>query len=139
MILVQLIMIAVVVVVGVLGLRSHGAHSVNAWKKMLFSLLMVSVIVAVLSPGVINKMAQGVGVGRGTDLVLYTVSLAFGFYVVNQYLRAQESRAQLNRLARRIAIVEAVEKYGLDGSSPHVPGRATAEPDSEPDRGPDSA
>lgn len=123
MILVQLIMILIVVTVAFLGLRSHGAHSVNAWKKLLFALLMVSVIAAVLSPGLINTIAQGVGVGRGADLVLYTVALAFGFYVVNQYLRAQESRDQLNRLARRIAVVEAVEKYGLDtvATAPSAP------------------
>jgi small membrane protein len=126
MILVQVIMIAVIVAVAFLGLRSHGAHSVNAWKKMLFALLMVSVIVAVLSPGLVNSIAHGVGVGRGTDLVLYVVSLAFGFYVVNQYLRGQDSRNQLHRLARRIAIVEAVEKYGMD--SPESATRATSRP-----------
>jgi hypothetical protein len=55
-----------------------------------------------------------VGVGRGTDLVLYILAVTFGFYVVNDYLRGQDNRDQLHRLARQIAVLEAVERYHLD-------------------------
>jgi hypothetical protein len=118
MILVQLILILAAVSIAVIGLRSRATNGVNAWKKLLFSALMVVVVIAVLSPNGVNRVAHLVGVGRGTDLVLYTVSVAFGFYVVNQYLRGQDARAELHRLARRIAVVEAADKYGLSGSIP---------------------
>ena len=114
MIIVQVLMVAAAVVMFFLGIRSRGAQSVDAWKKLFFGLLMLVVVLAILSPSGVGRVAQLVGVGRGTDLVLYVVSLAFGFFVVNQYLRAQEARNQLHKLARRIAIVEAVERYGLD-------------------------
>ena len=52
--------------------------------------------------------------GRGTDLVLYLMAVSFGFYVVNDYLRGQDSRQQLHRLARRIAVLEALERYDLE-------------------------
>ena len=114
MVLVQVLLIAAFAFIFVKALRSHSAHSVNAWKKMAFVLLMVLVVIAVLAPDLVSIVAQLVGVGRGTDLVLYMVSVTFGFYVVNQYLRAQESRHQLHQLARRIAILEAQERYGME-------------------------
>ena len=114
MIAVQVLMVTAAVVLFFFGIRSRGAQSVDAWKKMLFCLLMVAVVVAILSPGGVTSVASLVGVGRGTDLVLYVVSLAFGFFVVNQYIRGQQNRNELHRLARRIALVEAAERYALD-------------------------
>ena len=114
MILVQILMIAAAVTMFFFGIRSRGASTVDAWKKLFFCLLMVVVVIAILSPAGVNRVANLVGVNRGTDLVLYVVALAFGFFVVNQYLRGQENRNEVHRLARRIAIVEAVERYGLD-------------------------
>lgn len=113
MILVQVLMVGSVIVLALLGLRGESSHRVSASKKLAFCLLMVSVVVAVLFPKLVAEAAQVVGVGRGTDLVLYVLALAFGFYVVSQYLAAQRSRNELHRLARRIALVEAAERYEL--------------------------
>jgi hypothetical protein len=113
MILVQVLMVGCVVVLALLGLRGESSHRVSASKKLAFCLLMVSVVVAVLFPTLVAEAAQVVGVGRGTDLVLYVLAMAFGFYVVSQYLAAQRSRNELHRLARRIALVEAAERYEL--------------------------
>ncbi|HEV2798727.1 MAG TPA: DUF2304 domain-containing protein [Nocardioides sp.] len=114
MILIQVILIAAFAVIFVIALRSRSAHSVNAWKKIAFAALMVLVVIAVLAPDLVSIVAQAIGVGRGTDLVLYLLAVTFGFYVVNQYLRAQEARHQLHQLARRIAILEAQERYGME-------------------------
>jgi hypothetical protein len=116
MILVQILLVLAALAIALLGLRSRSTHGVNAWKKMLFTALMALVIVAVLSPALVNRVANAIGVGRGTDLVLYIVSVAFGFYVINQYLRAEDARMELHRLARRIALVEAAERYGIVGT-----------------------
>lgn len=117
MILVQLILIAAFGLLFLAALRSRSAHSVAAWKKLFFTLLMVVVVIAVLSPSLVSRVANAIGVGRGTDLVLYMVAVAFGFTVVNGYLAAQATRNELHRLARRIAILEALERYGLERTS----------------------
>jgi len=126
MILVQILLILAAVSIAVIGLRSRASYGVNAWKKLLFSALMLVVVIAVVSPALVSRAAQLVGVGRGTDLVLYTVSVAFGFYVVNQYLRSQDAREELHRLARRIAVVEAADKYGLSAIDPRSQARSSA-------------
>lgn len=114
MVLVQVLMIASVLVIVFVGLRGSGSHRVSASKKLAFLLLMLVVVVAVLDPLLVGKIAQQVGVGRGTDLVLYVLALSFGFYVVSQYLSEQRSRNVLHRLARRIALVEAADRYGIE-------------------------
>lgn len=113
MIVVQLILIGAFLGLFVLALRSRTAHSVSASKKLAFLFFVVVVVVAVLSPALVSTVANLVGVGRGTDLVLYLLAVMFCFYVVNDYLRAQDSRAQIHKLARRIAVLEALERYGV--------------------------
>ena len=113
MIIVQALLISSTLFIFFVAIRSRTAHGVSASKKLIFMLLMVIMIAAVLSPGLVQDAANLVGVGRGTDLVLYLLAVTFAFYVVNDYLRAQDNRDQVNRLARRIAVVEALERYGI--------------------------
>ena len=113
MILVQLLLVGAFLGVFFVALRSRTAHGVSASKKLGFLLFMLVVVVAVLWPELVSKVANLVGVGRGTDLVLYLLAVMVCFYVVNDYLRAQDSRAQLHKLARRIAVLEALERYDI--------------------------
>ena len=128
MILVQVLLIAATLAVAAVAIRSRGSMRVKAWRKVAFVLLMLCVIGAVLWPGLVTWAAQLVGVGRGTDLVVYLLAIAFGFTVVTQYLHEQESRHELHRLARRIAIVEAAERYGVSVRR-HPSTAATEQPD----------
>ena len=116
MILVQLLLIAAFVALFLFTLRSRTANSVSATKKLAFLTFMVVVLVAVLSPRLVSEVANLVGVGRGTDLVLYLLAVMFCFYVVNDYLRGQDSRNQLHKLARKIAVLEALERYEISAS-----------------------
>lgn len=125
MIVVQFLLIAAFLFLFVVAIRSRTAHSVSASKKMLFVVLMMALVAAVLAPNLVTAVANLVGVGRGTDLVLYLLAVSFGFYVVNDYLRGQDGRQQLHRLARRIAVLEALERY-------HVGHRDEVDPDSVP-------
>ena len=116
MILVQLLLIAAFVALFLFTLRSRAANSVSATKTLAFLTFMVVVLVAVLSPRLVSEVANLVGVGRGTDLVLYLLAVMFCFYVVNDYLRGQDSRNQLHKLARKIAVLEALERYEISHS-----------------------
>ena len=137
MVVIQVLLLAAFGFLFVMALRSRSAHSASAWKKMAFVLLMAVVVVAVLAPGLVSAVAHLIGVGRGTDLVLYLVSVTFGFYVVNQYLHAQEARDQVHQLARRIAILEALERYGMERTS--VRDRTVTAGPSAPDEDPGQA
>lgn len=64
-------------------------------------------IFAVLFPSVVTEVAQAVGVGRGTDLVLYALCVTFLFVTIALYLRLSEMHDRYVELARRQALLEA--------------------------------
>jgi hypothetical protein len=74
------------------------------------SLTLVVILVggaAVLFPGAVTEVAQAVGVGRGTDLVLYLLCVTFLFVTIALYLRLNEMHDRYVELARQLALHEA--------------------------------
>ena len=63
---------------------------------------------SIVSPGVWTTLAHAVGIGRGTDLILYGLVIAFFGFVVTTFKRFRDSETRYTRLARRIAIDEAL-------------------------------
>ena len=62
--------------------------------------------VSILFPDVWSRIARVVGVGRGTDLVLYALVVAFLSFTVTTYLRFRDLETNYTRLARRMALDE---------------------------------
>jgi small membrane protein len=109
---IQTIIIVAAVFIAFYALGQRNTHSGKASKKIVLILLAIGMVVAVIFPDTITALANMVGVGRGTDLLLYVTVLVFIFYVLNGYLQQQDQRDALFRLARRVAIIEAKEKHG---------------------------
>lgn len=99
------IVVALSIVISVLAGRQ--THAARAWKKVALCLLAFAMIIAVLFPDTTNVLAHAVGVGRGADLLLYLVTLAFIGYVVNNYVHQQKDKDVLYKLARKVALSEA--------------------------------
>ena len=76
-------------------------------------LLVVVMIVAILMPDLVTMVANIVGVGRGTDLLVYVIFAVFLFYVLSQYVRAQDERDRTFRLARQVALIDAKTRYKI--------------------------
>jgi hypothetical protein len=83
-------------------------------------------VLAVLFPDSTTRVAALVGVGRGTDLVLYALCVAFLFVTIALYLRLNEMHDRYVELARRLALHEALH------DTPHEPvpvaGRHSSDP-----------
>ena len=112
--MILVLQILVIFIASALAIKTIGgsrSHRTRAWKKLLLLLLAIFMVIAVLWPDITNKLAKLVGVGRGADLLLYLLSISFIIYVLNSYLRQQEQVDQTFRLARKIAIIEANERY----------------------------
>jgi hypothetical protein len=62
---------------------------------------------SILDPAVWTHLAAIVGIGRGADLILYGLVVAFFSFVVTTFKRFREMEIRYTRLARRIAIDEA--------------------------------
>lgn len=105
--LIKILLILAVLVLLTFFLRHHGTSRSGATVKLAFALFLVVGVLAVLLPNQVSRMAQLVGVGRGTDLVLYMLVVAFGFATINTYLRFKEMELRYARLARAIALRSA--------------------------------
>lgn len=102
--LIQILLIASVLVLLILFLRHHGKSKTAAGVKIGFSVFMVFGILAVLLPGEVTAIANFLGVGRGTDLLLYGLVVAFGFATINTFLRFKELELRYAKLVRAMAI-----------------------------------
>lgn len=105
-VLIQILLIVVVVVVAGRLFRSRGARS-QALRRLGLVLFAAFAVVSILFPDLWNKIAKVAGVGRGTDMVLYALVVAFLSFTVTTYLRFRELETRYTRLARRLALDEA--------------------------------
>ncbi|GCD94300.1 DUF2304 domain-containing protein [Embleya hyalina] len=81
----------------------------RAWKRIAFLLFVGTNVYAVLRPNDITWMANRVGVGRGTDLIIYLLVVGVAFMTLNTYLRFRSLERKLTELARNVALRDARE------------------------------
>ena len=80
----------------------------KAGVKIGFVLFVVFMVYAVLRPDDLTWIANRLGVQRGTDLVLYALVMGFAFVTVSTWVRFREQELRYSRLARTIALANAV-------------------------------
>ena len=112
-VIIQIIVIATAIALLLSALIGRQTHAARAWKKIALCFLAIAMIVAVLSPQLVDKVAHLVGVGRGADLLLYVLVLAFITYVLNSYLHQQREKDMFYRLARKVALLDANKRYDI--------------------------
>lgn len=110
MILIQVILIAGFLAFLFRVLANPSSYQLRAWIKILAILFVLLAIIAVISPNVTNNIARFVGVGRGADLLLYLLTLAFIFNMLSTYIQEKRLQKRIVLLARKIAILEAVRR-----------------------------
>jgi hypothetical protein len=121
--LIQVILVATAVILLAVFIRSPHTQRTLAVKRIAFILFMLASCYMVLRPSDTSWLAHKLGVGRGTDLVLYLLVVAFGFFAANTYLRFRTLEKRFTDLVRAVAL-GAVEVPAQDGASASV-GRAS--------------
>lgn len=105
-VIIQVVLIALVVLVVARLFRSRGARA-QAIRRIGLVVFAAFAAVSILFPDLWTQLAHQVGIGRGTDLVLYALVVAFLSFTVTTYLRFRDLETNYTRLARRIALTEA--------------------------------
>jgi hypothetical protein len=98
----------------IFGVSLLGIYYVIRLKKtvvdlMLMMLLILTAIGFILWPELTNKIANGLGVGRGADLVYYVCILLFSFALLKLYSRMRRLEQEFTKLVREDAL-KKVEK-----------------------------
>jgi hypothetical protein len=121
-ILIQLVLILVVFFVAARLLRGRGART-QAVRRLGLVLFAGLAAWSILFPTVWDRFAKLVGVGRGTDMVLYALVVAFLSFTLTTYVRFHDFETRYTKLARRLA---------LDEAGPPRPAESGAEQQEEP-------
>jgi hypothetical protein len=106
MILIQLVLSLGLITLFWWFLSRPGSYQVRAWIKIFMALFVLLAIVVVILPNSSNYIAHWFGIKRGADLLLYLLTLAFIFVVLNNYIKDKENQRKLIVVTRRLAILE---------------------------------
>jgi hypothetical protein len=101
---IKIILIALFVVFGIaLVLPATGARRL-AIRRVLLLLTTLAGIVAIAFPQIVNDLANLLGVGRGTDLILYVLVVVFIGTSISNSIRHRHLEREVTKLARRVAL-----------------------------------
>jgi len=98
---IQAILIALLLLIGGIYLTALSSRLVS--RLALLSLLGVG-MVFVVNPELTTRIAHGVGVGRGTDLLLYLFCLASVTVFLKLYKKNRAMEEKLTEVARQVAL-----------------------------------
>ncbi|WP_394215767.1 DUF2304 domain-containing protein [Brachybacterium vulturis] len=101
-----LLVLGIVVIVAWLFLK-RGAKQL-AVRRLLIIAFAVFAVLTVLFPGMLSRVANFVGVGRGADLLLYATVLVLLGFLALQEARTKAAEKRTTYLARRLALDEAI-------------------------------
>jgi hypothetical protein len=104
---IKILLLAAFVVLSVAAARLGPSPRHLAVRRLLGTGLLLAAVVAVLHPDSVTAVAHRVGVGRGTDLVLYALVVVSAMTWLGMYRRLSELEARLTRLVRFQALAEA--------------------------------
>lgn len=103
-IIIKVLLIGAFVIFGLILLKPGGSARTQAIRTITLLLLLAAAIYAVIFPTVVNDLAVAVGVGRGTDLLLYAFLVVFIANALATVRKRRAQDAQITQLARQIAI-----------------------------------
>lgn len=104
---IQILLIAGVIALGAFFMRRTGADSHLAIRRLFYGAFVLVAILSILFPQWLTWIANLVGVGRGTDLLLYAFVLMFMMFVYTQSRRNAAQQRNLTLLARKLALLQA--------------------------------
>jgi hypothetical protein len=102
----QVLAVAAVIVIAFLVLRGGGARH-QAVRRILLLLFVIAAGVSVFFPQLLTALANLVGIGRGTDLLLYVMVIAFLGFAATTYRKFRHLEGQITELSRQIALLGA--------------------------------
>jgi hypothetical protein len=119
--LIQYALLAGVLVIVYVFIRGQHGVRMQASKRLAFFAFALLNVYAVLRPDDVTRVAKFVGVGRGTDLLLYALIVTFVFSTLAMYMRLREDEQRVTQLARAVALRDAEALNRERGLLPPLP------------------
>lgn len=117
---IQIALIVVTLLVAARLLIGSGQRT-QAVRRLSLIVFAALAILSILIPKVWTKIAHAVGIGRGTDLILYALVVAFFSFVATAFKRQRENEQRYTQLARKMALAEAPPIPGTEADDARRP------------------
>lgn len=108
--------------------RGRDSAGGRASKRLLLLAFAALVIVTIMFPQLTSRVAAGIGIGRGSDLVFYLTSFALMFLAALVYLEFRKLEDRIAEVTRALALHESALGRGC-GCSQEVPSGGSPTPD----------
>jgi len=105
--IIKILLLVGVAVATVLLTRSSTGARHQAIRRVLLILFALAAAAVVVEPALLSRLARFVGVGRGTDLLLYALAVGFVWFLASYYGRMRALNRQITDLTRALALAEA--------------------------------
>lgn len=103
----QWVLVAALLLVGLYLLKAKRSANQQAIRRLFIVVGLIAGFIAVLFPEYTNAVAGFLGIGRGTDLLLYSFVVFALFYAVYQYRRQLWQEKVTTDLARALTLTQA--------------------------------
>ena len=103
---IQILLVLGVAIGGAMLMRSSGGARHQAVRRLMLLAFVAFAVVSILVPQLVSQIARAVGVGRGADLLLYGLFVAFLGFIATTYRRFRELERQVTVLTRQLALDE---------------------------------
>jgi len=102
----QIAAVVAVIIIAFFILRGGGARH-QAVRRILLVLFVIGAGVSVFFPQLLTWLANLVGIGRGTDLLLYILVIAFLGFAATTFQRNRQLENDITELSRQLALLGA--------------------------------
>ncbi len=113
-IIVQIVLVLAVIVVSLALMRGGSNARHLAIRRIMLVIFAVVAALSIFFPELLTMLARSLGIGRGTDLVLYGLIVSFMVFMATTYQRFRHMETTLTQLSRRIAIDETPRPWLKD-------------------------
>lgn len=101
---IQGLLIGAIVLLLMYLLRSRRNAQSRAWVKVGYVLFVIGAVYAIIRPNDTTVVAHWLGIGRGADLLVYALVIAFLFTTMSAYMRFKDLELRYAQLARAVAL-----------------------------------
>ncbi|WP_404320442.1 DUF2304 domain-containing protein [Arthrobacter luteolus] len=120
--IVQIVLVVAVIMVSVAMMRGGVNARHLALRRIMLMIFAVAAALSIFFPNALTLVAGFLGIGRGTDLVLYAAIVCFFVFIATTYQRFRNMETSITTLSRRIALDEApkpwAEGQDVSGENP---------------------
>lgn len=114
LLIVQIVLVVAVILASLAMMRGGVNAQHLAVRRIMLMVFALAAALSIFFPDTLTRVAGFLGIGRGTDLVLYAAIVCFFVFIATTYHRFRGMETSITTLSRRIALDEAPKPWAAE-------------------------